>query len=94
MSDPRFTTNCIERFLEYVKIDTQSCEESETCPSTPGQLNLLQKLHDECLAMGLEDVSMEPHGYVFATIPPTSKKQDIPVIGFIAHVDTSPEMSG
>ena len=94
MKDPRFSTNCIERFLEYVKIDTQSCEESETYPSTPGQLDLLRKLHEECLAMGLEDVSMDPHGYVFATIPPTSRKQDIPVIGFIAHVDTSPEMSG
>lgn len=94
MSDPRFTTNCIERFLDYVKIDTQSCEESETYPSTPGQLDLLRKLHEECLDIGLEDVSMEPKGYVFATIPATSGKQDIPVIGFIAHVDTSPEMSG
>lgn len=91
---PRYETDCVERFLEYVKIDTQSCEESETYPSTPGQLDLLRRLRDECVAMGLKDVEMDQHGYVFATIPATTKKTDVPVIGFIAHVDTSPEMSG
>ena len=94
MSDPRYKTNCVERFLEYVKFDTQSCEESDTYPSTPGQLDLLRKLRAECEEMGLSDVTMDEHGYVFATIPATSDRQDIPVIGFIAHVDTSPEMSG
>ena len=94
MSNPRYKTNCVERFLEYVTIDTQSSEESDTYPSTPGQLDLLRKLRDECLAMGLEDVTMDEHGYVFATLPATSQKPGIPVIGFLAHVDTSPEMSG
>ena len=94
MNDLRYPTNCVERFLEYVKIDTQSSEESDTYPSTPGQWDLLRLLRDECLEMGLEDVYMDENGYVFATVPATSEKQDIPVIGFIAHVDTSPEMSG
>lgn len=84
----------MEQFLEYVKIDTQSCEGSDTFPSTPGQLVLLQRLHDELKALGLSDVSMDAHGYVFATLPATSDKKDVPVIGFLAHVDTSPEMSG
>lgn len=94
MSEAKYPSNCVERFLAYVKIDTQSSEESDTYPSTPGQLDLLRKLRDECLAMGLEDVFMDPHGYVFATVPATSSKANLPVIGFLAHVDTSPEMSG
>jgi tripeptide aminopeptidase len=94
MSSPKYDTNCVERFLEYVKIDTQSKEDSDTFPSTPGQLVLLQRLHDELKALGLDDVSMDEHGYVFATVPATSVKPDVPVIGFLAHVDTSPEMSG
>jgi len=94
MRTPKFATSCVERFLEYVKFDTQSCEDSDTFPSTPGQLVLLQHLHDELKALGLSDVSMDKHGYVFATVPATSVKPDVPVIGFLAHVDTSPEMSG
>ena len=94
MSEAKYPTNCVERFLEYVKIDTQSSEESDTYPSTPGQLDLLRKLRDECLAMGMDDVVMDKHGYVFATLPATSSKANLPVIGFLAHVDTSPEMSG
>ena len=94
MSSPKYLTDCVDRFLEYVKIDTQSREDSDTFPSTPGQLVLLQRLRDELKALGLEDVSMDQHGYVFATVPATSDKQDVPVIGFLAHVDTSPEMSG
>jgi tripeptide aminopeptidase len=94
MSSPKYVTDCVERFLEYVKIDTQSREDSDTFPSTPGQLVLLQRLREELKALGLEDVVMDQHGYVFATVPSTSKKQDVPVIGFLAHVDTSPEMSG
>lgn len=91
---PRYATNCVERFLEYVKIDTQSREDSDTFPSTPSQLDLLRRLRDELLAMGLADVVMDDHGYVFATVPSTSAKKSVPVIGFLAHVDTSPEMSG
>jgi tripeptide aminopeptidase len=90
----KYQTSCVDRFLEYVKIDTQSCEGSATFPSTPGQLELLHLLKDELVALGLEDLTMDQHGYVFATIPATSPKTDVPVIGFLAHVDTSPEMSG
>jgi tripeptide aminopeptidase len=84
----------VERFLEYVKYDTQSCEDSETFPSTLSQLELLGRLQDELLELGLEDVMLDEHGYVFATLPATSRKPGVPVIGFLAHVDTSPEMSG
>ncbi len=94
MSSPKYATRCVERFLDYVKFDTQSTEDSDTFPSTPGQLVLLQHLFDELKALGLIDVSMDAHGYVFATVPATSVKPDVPVIGFLAHVDTSPEMSG
>ena len=94
MSSPKYATNCVERFLEYVKIDTQSREDSETFPSTSTQLDLLRRLQEELLALGLEDVTMDEYGYVFATVPSTSDKSNVPVIGFLAHVDTSPEMSG
>jgi tripeptide aminopeptidase len=94
MSSPKYVTACVERFLEYVKIDTQSREDSDTFPSTSTQLVLLRRLQEELLALGLEDVTMDDHGYVFATVPSTSDKSDVPVIGFLAHVDTSPEMSG
>ena len=78
MRTPKFATSCVERFLEYVKFDTQSCEDSDTFPSTPGQLVLLQHLHDELKTLGLSDVSMDRHGYVFATVPATSVKPDVP----------------
>lgn len=94
MTDIKYPTNCVERFLKYVTIDTQSAEDSDTFPSTPGQLELLRLLRDELLDLGLRDVVMDEHGYVFATVPSTSSKPDVPVIGFLAHVDTSPEMSG
>lgn len=94
MSSPRYASTCVERFLEYVKIDTQSCEGSDSYPSTFTQLDLLHHLKDELIALGLEDVTMDTYGYVFATLPSTSTKADVPVVGFIAHVDTSPEMSG
>lgn len=94
MTEPKYETTCVERFLEYVKIDTQSSEDSESYPSTPGQLELLRKLHDELSMLGLKDVSIDEYGYVFATVPATSDKSGVPVVGFIAHVDTSPEMSG
>lgn len=94
MNTHRYETSCVERFLDYVKIDTQSCEGSDSFPSTTGQLDLLRQLRDELLGLGLEEVTMDEHGYVFATVPSTSKKPDVPVIGFLAHVDTSPEMSG
>jgi len=94
MNSPKYVTSCVERFLEYVKIDTQSREDSEIFPSTPGQLDLLGRLRDELLALGLDDATLDDHGYVFATVPATTAKDTVPVIGFLAHVDTSPEMSG
>ena len=83
----------LERFLRYVQYDTQSNERSVTYPSTPGQLVLLRDLTTELKSIGLADATMDEHGYVMATIPSTTAKS-IPTIGFIAHVDTSPEMSG
>ena len=94
MTTIKYPSNCVERFLKYITIDTQSREGSDTFPSTPGQLELLRLLRDELLELGLEDVVMDEYGYVFATVPSTSSKTDVPVIGFLAHVDTSPEMSG
>ena len=86
-------TSALERFLRYVTIDTRSDERSSSFPSTPGQLTLLRQLADELKALGIDDVSMDEFGYVMATIPPTASGS-IPTIGFIAHVDTSPEMPG
>jgi tripeptide aminopeptidase len=94
MGDVRYPNTAVERFLEYVAYDTQSSEDSDSYPSTPGQRVLLERLRDECLELGLEDVEMDEYGYVFATVPATSNKIDVPVIGFLAHVDTSPEASG
>ena len=87
-------TSVVERFLRYVAYDTQSSETSDTYPSTEKQLDLLRLLVDELKALGLADATMDEHGYVMATVPATSSKAGVPVIGFIAHVDTSPEMSG
>jgi tripeptide aminopeptidase len=87
-------TTVLDRFLRYVTYDTQSREGSESYPSTPGQLVLLRDLLSELRAIGVGDADMDEHGYVMATIPATTRKADVPVIGFIAHVDTSPEMSG
>jgi tripeptide aminopeptidase len=84
----------LERFLRYVTYDTQSREDAATYPSTPGQLVLLQDLAAELRAMGIADAAVDEHGYVMATIPANTPKTGVPVIGFIAHVDTSPEMSG
>ena len=85
--------NIKTRFLRYVSIDTQSDENSETCPSTEKQLVLLRMLHDELKQLGLSDVSMDENGYVMATLPANNGKTG-PAIGFIAHVDTSPDMPG
>src|SRR5262245_2769174 len=84
----------LERFLRYVRYDTQPNEHSSTYPSTENQLFLLRDLADELRAIGLKDADIDRHGYVMATIPSTTTKAGVPTIGFIAHVDTSPEMSG
>jgi tripeptide aminopeptidase len=84
----------LERFLRYVRIDTQSDEKSTTYPSTEKQFDLLRPLVDELLAIGLADAAIDEHGYVMATIPATTAKANVPTIGLLAHVDTSPEMPG
>jgi tripeptide aminopeptidase len=86
--------SCLDRFLRYVTIDTRSNEQSSSSPSTAGQLDLQRTLVEELKAIGLADAGLDDHGFVMATIPATSAKAGVPVIGFIAHVDTSPEMSG
>lgn len=83
----------IERFLNYVKFDTQSSEDSQTVPSTSKQLVFAKYLCKELKKEGLEDVEMDEMGYIYATLPANTKK-DVPVIGFISHYDTSPDCSG
>ena len=83
----------VDRFLRYVQIDTRADESSTTCPSTPGQLTLQELLAGELREMGVSDVTLDDNGYLMATIPATVA-HETPVIGLIAHVDTSPEMSG
>jgi tripeptide aminopeptidase len=82
-----------EHFLRYVRIDTRSDEESNTYPSTPGQLDLLRLLRDELEQVGLADVTMDEHGYVTGTLPATVE-HEVPTIAFFAHVDTAREVSG
>ena len=83
-----------ERFLKYVALDTQSCEESESYPSTDKQRVLLDLLADEMRALGLQEVTVDAWGYAMGSIPATPGFEQSPVLGLIAHVDTSPDMSG
>ncbi|MBR3683098.1 MAG: peptidase T [Tidjanibacter sp.] len=83
-----------ERFLKYVAYDTQSDENSITFPSTDKQLVLLRALKEEMIGLGLTEVVMDQHGYVMGTIPASEGYENAPVVGFISHVDTSPDMSG
>jgi tripeptide aminopeptidase len=89
----KLAEDAAERFLRYVRIDTQSDEDSETYPSTAGQLDLLRLLRDELEAAGLTDAAIDEHGYVTATLPATVD-HDIPTIALFAHVDTAREVSG
>lgn len=82
-----------ERFLKYVSFDTQSSEDATTCPSTEKQLRLAEYLRDELTALGLTEVELDAHGYLYATLPANTAKP-VPTIGFIAHMDTSPDASG
>lgn len=93
MFDSNYKFTCVDRFLKYVKYDTQSDEESTTFPSDPKQLELSKDLVEELKEIGLEDAHMDENGYVIATLPSNTEK-DVPVIGFISHVDTSPAVSG
>ena len=83
----------VERFLKYVSFDTQSSEETEVTPSTPGQMVFAKYLKEELESLGLEDITLDEHGYLFATLPANIDKP-VPTIGFIAHMDTSPDMRG
>jgi tripeptide aminopeptidase len=91
---PVYPSTCVERFLRYVTYDTRSDETSTTTPSTPSQLVLQRVLVDELHALGLADAALDECGYVYATLPATTTRSGVPVVGFIAHVDTSPEVSG
>lgn len=84
----------VDRFLDYVKFDTQSDELTNLTPSTPGQMIFAQHLEQILQSMGLKDISLDENGYLMATLPGNSPKKDLPVVGFIAHLDTSPDMSG
>ena len=83
----------LERFLQYVQIETTSSEENETCPSTPGQTVFAEKLAAELRAMGVANAEADAHGYVYASIPPKGLT-DAPAIGLIAHMDTSDAVKG
>lgn len=83
----------IERFLKYVTFDTQSDESTGVTPSTPKQMVFAQYLKTELEELGLKDISLDENGYLFATLP-SNVDREVPVVGFIAHMDTSPDMSG
>lgn len=83
----------IKRLTTYAKIDTQSNEESDTTPSTPGQWDLIHLLVDELKTIGMEDVTVDDNGYVMATLPANTDR-DVPTIGFLAHVDTATDFTG
>lgn len=82
----------LEKFLKYVSYDTQSDDNNESCPSTPGQLELATVLVDDLKEMGIDNAHMDEHGYVYASIEGTNK--DVPTIGLISHMDTALEITG
>lgn len=85
--------NVVDRFLQYVKFDTQSDELTNLTPSTPGQMVFAEFLEKELKALGLKDISLDDNGYLMATLP-GNVDYKVPTVGFIAHLDTSPDMSG
>jgi tripeptide aminopeptidase len=85
--------NLVNRFLHYVSFDTQSAVGVDKIPSTDKQLILAKYIYDELVNMGLEDVSLDEHGYIMATLPSNVDK-DVPTVGFVAHYDTSPDFTG
>lgn len=82
-----------ERFLQYVLLDTTSCEENPHCPSTPNQLTFANRLVEELHALGVEDARVDENGYVYGSLP-ANCETDAPALGFISHMDTSPDASG
>ena len=85
--------NLTDRFLKYVKFDTQSDELTNLPPSTPGQYKFAQALEKELHELGLEEISLDENGYLMATLPANTDRE-VPTVGFIAHLDTSPDLSG
>lgn len=85
--------NVVDRFLRYVKFDTQSDELTNMTPSTPGQMVFAEALEKELRSLGLSDITLDDNGYLMATLPANTSRE-IPTVGFIAHLDTSPDMSG
>lgn len=83
----------LQRFLKYVTFDTESCDDATTVPTTPGQMTFAQYLKEELQSMDLAEIVLDDKGYLYATLPSNSTKE-LPVIGFISHLDTSPDMSG
>ena len=87
--------NLVDRFLRYVKFDTQSDELTNMTPSTPGQMIFARHLREELEEMGLQEISLDDNGYHMATLPSNLEDgKEVPTVGFIAHLDTSPDMSG
>lgn len=86
--------NVTDRFLKYVKYDTESDELTNLTPSTPGQFKFAQVLEKELRDLGLEEISLDENGYLMATLAANTDKPSVPTVGFIAHLDTSPDMSG
>ncbi len=87
--------NLVDRFLQYVKFDTQSDELTNMTPSTPGQMEFAEHLKKELENLGLTEISLDDNGYLFATLPSNLPEGvDVPTVGFIAHLDTAPDMSG
>src|SRR5690606_9644227 len=83
----------IDRFISYIKVDTQSDPNSETTPSTEKQWDLVNQLVEELKQIGLEDVTVDDNAYIMATLP-SNVEHDVPTIGFVSHFDTSPDFSG
>lgn len=84
----------VDRFLEYVAFDTQSDELTNMTPSTPGQMIFARHLEEELKRLGLSAISLDDNGYLMATLPSNCSRNDVPVVGFISHLDTSPDLSG
>ena len=89
----QFTDNMLQRFLKYVTFDTESIDDNTTVPTSEGQFVFARYLENELREMGLTEITLDDKGYLYATLPANSDK-NIPVIGFISHLDTSPDMSG
>ena len=94
MNDQQLENLILPRFLKYVRFNTESDSKVKETPSTPGQWDLAKALRDELSALGLKDVKITDHCYVIARLPPGSGKQNIPCMGFLAHLDTASDVSG